>query len=200
MSRKEKILREALETKQHLMRFLRHPMVEIKQIPDWSWERLISLQVIVAATTGTLAGLVEKKSTLSIVAGLFLSPILTMPTLGIATLFFYYCFQIFAHQTVSMRRLFTLILFASIPMFIFQIISGYVSLISMVGLAFAAYLLWIGFQSNFQIAKKLALQMIVTLYATFFLIWGYNVINTSSRWEKNWGSEKIEAPEVELGQ
>lgn len=199
MIQKEFLLREALEVKQHLVRFLRHPVTEIKNIPDWSWGRVLGLQVSLAAVTGALAGLVEKKISLSIIVGLFISPILTLITLGISTLFFYYCFQIFAEKTVSVRRLFTLILFASIPQYIFQIVSSYVPPITLVGMAFAAYLLLVGFVENFQIQKKMALKMIVTLYVLFFLIWFSDQASKMERWNRSWGPDRIEAPEVELG-
>jgi len=199
MIQKEFLLREALEVKQHVVRFLRHPLVEIKQIPDWTWGRVIGLQIAVAATTGALTGLIEKKNSFSIIAGLMLAPILTMITLGISVLFFYYCFQIFAEKTVSARRLFTLVLFANIPQFIFQIAASYVPPITVVGIAFTAYLLLIGFVANFQIDKKLALKMIVTLSAIFFGLWAWDQASKSSRWEKSWSSDRIEAPEVELG-
>jgi hypothetical protein len=200
MSRKELFLSEALEIKRHLVQFLKHPMQEIKHIPDWPWGRLLALQISMAAVTGALAGLAERKTTFAIIAGLFLSPILTLITLGISTLFFYYCFQIFAGKTVAARSLFTVILFASIPQYIFQIISGYVPPITYVGMAFAAYLLWVGFIENFQLDRKLMLRLIVALYAILFILTAWNQIRSSPRWEKVMGSpDSYEAPEVELG-
>jgi hypothetical protein len=66
-------------------------------------------------------------------------------------------------------------------------------------MAYTAFLLWIGFVSNFQIDRKVALKMIGILYAIFFVFWIWGLVNSSSRWERSWNSEHIEAPEVELG-
>jgi uncharacterized protein YacL len=199
MNQKAFFLREAREVKRHILQYLRHPIEEIKHIPDWSWPRVIGLQVILAGATGALTGLMEKKLLFSVVASLFVSPILTMIPLAIATLFFYYCFQIFAEKTVSLRCLFTLILFANIPQFIFQIVAVYVPAITVIGMAYTAYLLWIGFVANFQIDRKVAMKMIGTLYALFLAFWIWGQVSSSSRWERSWNSERVEAPEVELG-
>lgn len=194
----EKVIHEILDTKRVLLRFLRHPLHEIKNLPDWEWQRLIFLQVSVTAMSGALAGLIDKKISLSILVGLFTMPILTFISLTVCTLFFYYCFQIFANQTISLRKLFTVILFANIPYFIFQILAGLVPPITLVGLAFTAILLLVGFVETFGIDRKLAIRIIGGLYALILCMWIWEQIN-SSRWERNWNSDRYEAPEVELG-
>jgi hypothetical protein len=173
-------------------------MIEIKHLPDWDWRRLLFLQISVTAATGAMAGLIDKKISLSILVGLITMPMLTLITLMVATLFFYYCFQIFAAKTISIRKLFTVILFANIPYFIFQVLAGYVPPISLIGLAFAGILLLVGFVENFQLDKKLVIRIIGSLYALIFCLWIWEQIS-SSRWEKSWNSERYDAPEVELG-
>jgi len=198
MSRKEFLLNEALEVKKTLVQFLRHPMTEIKNVPDWHWPRIIGLHVVVTAFTAALTGLVEQKLSFSILFGLFLTPLFTLITFGIMTLFFYYCFQIFAERTISIRKLFTIILFASIPQLFLRIIEAYVPPITLVGMAFTALLLMVGFVENFLLPRKLIVRLIAILYAILFTIWIWDQI-TSSRMEKNWSHDRIEAPEVELG-
>lgn len=192
------VINEILDTKRVLLRFLRHPVREIRSLPDWDWRRILFLQISVTAFTGALAGLIDKKISLSILVGLFTMPLLTLISLSISTLFFYYCFQIFANLTVSLRKLFILILFANIPYFIFQVLAGYVPPITLVGLAFTAFLLLVGFVDSFRIEKKLAVRIIGSLYALIFCLWILEQVN-STRWEKNWNSDSYEAPEVELG-
>jgi len=199
MTNKKQFLSDLVEIKNALVQFLRHPMTEIKHIPDWDWRRLIFVQVMITATTGALANLIERKTTLSVLSGIFISPILTLITLMVSTLFFYYCFQIFAEKTVSLRRLFTVILFANIPQFIFQMISGYFSPATLIGMGFTAFLLLVGFVENFSLNRKLVIRMIAALYTLFFCLWIWNRIATS-RMDRSWNNETIEAPEVHLGE
>lgn len=196
---KEKWLADFYDIKLHFIRFLRHPLQEIQAIPDWHWEKLLFFQVGLAAVTGAIGGLLGKKFVVSLFVGIFFSPILTLITLSIATLFFYYCFQIFAKQTVSIRKLFTLILFANIPQFIFQIISNLFPPIILFGIAFTAALLIIGFVTHFNLEKKKAIQLVAALYVLFFAVWLTNQISTIDKFDRSWSPETIEAPEVELG-
>ena len=199
MTRKELWLNEALEIKRHLNQFLRHPTREIKQIPDWPWHRILGLQIGIAALTGFLARLFEHKNIVSIIAGLILSPILTLITIGITSLFFYYCFQIFARKTVSLRKMFTVVLFASIPWFIIKILANYLPPLVPVGLAYADFLLVKGFIHNFQIDRLLSIKIVLTLFASIFVLWLWGQIASGDRWDRAWSSDRIEAPEVELG-
>ncbi|MEZ0392263.1 MAG: YIP1 family protein [Pseudobdellovibrionaceae bacterium] len=198
MNRKEQILNEAYEIKRTLIQFLRRPMSEIKRVPEWPWPRLLALEVIVAGLTGSLASLILQKSVVSAIFGFFFAPFVTLITLAIMTLFFYYSFQIFAEKIISPRQIFTVVLFASIPQLILRIIDGYVPPITLVGMAFTAFLMLVGFVENFQIQKKMAIRLIGVLYAILLTIWIWNQVS-SSRMESNWSHDRIEAPEVELG-
>lgn len=198
MSRKDFYISEALEIKNVLLRFLRHPMTEIKNLPQWNWGRILALHIAVTAVVSVLAGIIERKLNLSVIFGVFFSPLLTLITLGIMTLFFYYCFQIFANLTVSVRQLFTVILFASIPQMFLRILEGYVPPITLVGMAFTALLLMVGFVENFGLPRKLVIRLIGILYAILFTIWIFNQINSSAM-EKHWSHDRLQAPEVELG-
>lgn len=198
MKTSEHLLNEALEIKNALFRFLHHPMSEIKHVPDWPWARLLLFQIVITAVTGALNGLAEQRIFFGVFAGLFFRPVITLIMMGIATLFFYYCFQIFAEKTVAPRHLFTVVLFANIPQFLFQTIEGFVPPVALVGMAFTALLLLVGFVENFQLPRKLAVRLIAVLYAIFFALWLWNSI-TSSKFEKAWKNQHSDAPEVELG-
>lgn len=198
MSQKDFILNEILEVKNFIFRFLRHPIQEIKTVPDWHWYRIVGLHVAVAAISGALAGLVEKKISFSIIAGLFITPILTGILLGVATTFFYYSFQIVLQKTVSVRKLATILVLAHIPQMILQIASGLVPFIFLIGMAFTAVLLLVAFTRNFQIEKKMAVRLIGSLYAVFVALWLWNQAS-SARFEKGWNPDRMEAPEVHLG-
>ncbi len=194
----EFLLQEALALKSVLLRFLRHPLEEIKNVPDWQWSRILILHVAIAASTGALSGLAEQRVLFGIVAGFFFKPFVTLTLMGISSLFFYYCFQIFAEMTVSFRRLFTVVLFANIPQFLFQTIEGFVPPIALVGMAFTALLLLVGFVENFKLNRKLAIRLLSFLYVIFFVLWIWNNFN-SAKFERAWRTDSSDAPEVELG-
>jgi hypothetical protein len=198
MIRSEVLLNEALEIKRVLIQFLRHPMSEIKNTPDWEWPRVFILMAAVTSITGFLGGVIEQRFLWAFFSGIFLSPLLATVMLGVSTLFFYYSFQIFAEKTVSIRQLFTLILFANIPQFIFQMISGIFPPVTLVGMALTALLLLVGFVETFQMDRKLVIRLIGGLYALFFTLWLWDRIS-STQLEKKWGFERSQAPAVELG-
>lgn len=196
---KDQFINELLDVKKVLLTYIKHPIQQIKYLPDWHWPKLILVQAAFTAVCGALAGLLEEKIIFSVIAGLISMPFITLVTVAVSSLFFYYCFQIFADKTVSFRKLFTIVFFANIPHFIFQIASGYLPPVILVGLAFTALLLVVAFTEHFVVEKKLVIRIIAALYAIFFVIWIIGRIN-SSRIENEWGSDiKIEAPEVELG-
>lgn len=189
---------ELLESQEFLFRYIRHPVQQITKIPDWSWKRLLTIQAVLTMLTGALSGIVSL-SVFSVVQQIIMTPILTLITISVSSLFFYYTFQIFAEKTVAFRSIFSVVLFANIPFFIFQIVSAYFSLISMVGFAFTALLLIVAFVDSFKISKSLVLKLIGALYVLFLGVWIMSRID-GSRIDKTWKSEKIQAPEVKLGE
>jgi hypothetical protein len=181
-----------------LINYLKHPIREIAHVPDWTWSELICVQVVITALTGVLTGVVGK-SFLGVLSGFFLTPILTMITIAVSSLFFYYLFQVFAGQTLPFRRLATVVFFANLPFFIFQVLSGLVAAVSLIGFAFTAVILIVGFVENFQLPRRLVVRVIVGLYVAIFLVWIWG------RWDslqigRDWRSERMEAPEVHLGE
>ena len=188
-----------LESKDVLLRYLRHPIQEIRHLPDWSWEHLLLFHVVVTAVTGLLGG-VASKSPFSALTQAIITPVFTMILIAVSCFFFYYAFQIFAQKSVPFRQLFQTVLFANIPFFIFQIAATYLPLLTMLGLAFTALLLIVAFVEKFSIAKKTVMSMILGLYVIFFIIWlmgRFDGSRIDKDWQKNRGSD---APEVKLGE
>lgn len=186
------------EMQRSLIDYLRHPLREINHVPDWSWPELLLTEVALTGVTGAVTALVGR-SFLGIFYGLLIVPVLTSITIGITSLFFYYLFQIFAGQTLPFRRLVTVVFFANIPFFLLQILSGLIPPISLIGFAFSALILIVGFVGNFQLPRRLVVRIIAAVYAAIFLIWIWGRLD-SIKIERNWRSESIEAPEVRLGE
>lgn len=181
-----------------LISYLKHPIREIRQVPNWSWPELAVAQLTATAATGAVTGLVNR-SVIGVVTGLILTPILTLVTIAVSSLFFYYLFQILAGQTLPFRRLATVVFFANLPFFIFQILSGLVPPISLIGFAFTAVILIVGFVENFQLPRKLVVRLIAGIYLAIFLVWVWGRWD-SLRIERTWQPETVTAPEVHLGQ
>ncbi len=104
----------------YIVNYLRHPIEKIKHLPDWSWATLLITLVVVSLISGVLGGLIPPNF-YRVMGGIVISPIVGVVTTFIGTLFIYYYFQVYEKRTCSLRKIFTLILFANIPFFIFQV-------------------------------------------------------------------------------
>jgi hypothetical protein len=148
--------------------------------------------------SGILAGLIHH-SVGAIFMGMILTPILTLITTFISSLFFYYTFQIFSEKILDFKALFTVVFFANVPFFVFQVISGFFPPILLVGLAFTAMLLIVALVDNFQLPKRFTTRLIVIIYvvfvATYAIAW-WTTGHSADHWRTP--TEK-DAPEVKLG-
>ena len=126
-----------------LLEFVKSPVEKIKQLPDWNWPSVFTVQILLALASGILAGLI-KLNFYRVLYGLFLMPIVTTVSAMLLALFVYYYFQFFEERTESFRKLLTFVILASIPFFIFQVISEYLRFISLIGFAFTSLLAIIG--------------------------------------------------------
>ncbi len=180
-----------------LRNYLKHPVQEIRKLPTWEWRRLILAQVVVTMFSGLLSGVIHH-SLFAIFFNMILTPILSLITAFISSLFFFYTFQIFSEKTVEFRSLFTAVFFANVPFFIFQIVMGYFPPILLVGLAFTAILLIVAFVDNFQLPRKLVSRLIGGIYVifvlTYLLAW-----YTTSHSTDHWHQTLEDAPAVQLG-
>jgi hypothetical protein len=162
----------------YILDYLKHPINKIKNLPDWPWSTLILAMVGFTMITGLLSGLVPP-SFFRALGGLLVSPIVSLIMSVLGSLFVYYYFQVFEKRTVSFRKIFTLIFFANIPFFLFQIGSEYLPPISLVGFAFTAMLLAVGLNENFSMEKRRAIRLAIILFAVVFLIWLWNRIDVA---------------------
>ncbi len=160
----------------YILAYLRHPLEKIKTLPDWSWTLLIIVQVIFSIGSGVLVGLMPP-NIFRIMSGLIVSPLIGVCTGLVGALFIYYYFQVFEKRTCSLRKIFTLILFANIPFFIFQVGAELIPPITLVGFAFTALLMAVGLTENFQMDKRRSLRLVSVLFAIVFILWLWNRID-----------------------
>jgi hypothetical protein len=193
----EKLVQDLREILSETARFLRHPMDEMKSLPDWHWRRLLLAQLIISALSGSLAGLIAKSAT-AVFAGTFLSPILHISSVLVASAFFYYSFQIFLRRTESFRKIATVVFFSYVPFIIFQIVSDPVPVVTPIGFALGSYLLFVGLAYNLNLPRPWAFRLMVSLYILFFVVWALNRLENSNLDRSlNFGGPS--APEVYLG-
>jgi hypothetical protein len=185
---------EALLYKNILLQFLKNPVHFMKSLPHWDWKRVLIFTLFVTLPAGLLAGVIEGH-----LFFIMTLPLFTLILTGVSTLFFYYAFQIFARKTVSIRRLYLLIVFANIPFFIFQIAASLVPFILMIGFAMTALLLVVGFVEVFELPRKPIAQAMVGLYVIFFIIWLMGLVQSERLKKAFEQKEVIRAPEVHLG-
>lgn len=165
--------------------YLRHPIQKISHLPDWSWTTLLVTLIAISMASGILTGLVPPNF-FRVIAGVIVSPFVGVVTTFIGALFFYYYFQVFEKRTCSLRQIFTLILFANIPFFIFQIGAELIPPITLVGFAFTALLLIVGLTDNFQMEKRRAIRLVAILFAVVFVIWLVNRIELARMDRLGW--------------
>lgn len=162
----------------YIFNYLRNPVERIKTLPDWSWATLLITVVCISIASGVLTGLVPPNF-FRLMGGIIISPIVGVTTTGLGALFIYYYFQVYEKRTCSFRKLFTLLLFANIPFFIFQVGSELIPPITLVGFAFTALLLAVGLTENFQMEKRRSIRLVTILLAIVFILWLWNRIDIS---------------------
>lgn len=168
----------AKEVVKYIVDYLRHPIHKIKVVPDWRWATLIITLVVVSMISGVITGLVPPNA-FRIFSGVIVSPLVAIVTAFIGAMFIYYYFQVFEKRTCSLRKIFTLILFADIPFFIFQTGSELIPPITLVGFAFTSLLMAVGLTENFQMEKRRALRLVTILFGIVFVLWLWNRIDAS---------------------
>lgn len=179
-----------------LIGYLRNPIQGIQSLPDWSWPELLFHIAAFTAATGFVSGLVQTSFT-STLYGLIMIPIISVILILIGAGFFYYFFQIFAGRSLSVRKMVTLIFFANIPFFIFQIASEFFPPISLIGLAFTGFILIAGLTTQFDLPRRLVARSVILIYALFMVVWVWSRLD-AIRFEKSM-NESLRAPPVYLG-
>lgn len=158
------------EILQYLVEFVKNPIQKIAHLPDWDWSELFITQITFAVTSGILAGLI-KFNFYRVAFGIFLMPIVSTLATMMLTTFFYYYFQFFESRTESYRRLFTFVMLASIPFYIFQIASEYFQPVALIGFGFTSLLAVVGLTENFKVDRKRSFQIAGFLYVLVLVTW-----------------------------
>lgn len=156
-----------------ILEFIKRPIEMISNLPDWNWASILTAHLLLSLASGVLAGLL-KLNFYRIAAGLFLMPVVSTVSAFLLSLFLFYYFQFFEKRNESFRKIFTLVVLASIPFYLFQIISEYFSPVSLVGFAFTSLLGVVGLCDNFRLEKKRAYRLVGFIFAAVIATWLLN--------------------------
>lgn len=159
---------------EYLLEFIKRPIQKIGQLPDWNWTSIFTVQILLSIASGILAGLI-KLNVYRIAAGIFLMPIISTIGALLLSLFIYYYFQFFENRSESYRKIFILVILSSIPFYLFQILSEYLPLISIIGFAFTSFLAIVGLCENFKMERKRAYILVGMLFILVLATWVTNL-------------------------
>lgn len=171
-------LEKTKEVLTYIVDYLLRPVEKIKNLPDWNWPVLLITLVALSMGSGVLTGLIPPNF-FRVMGGFIISPLVGVTTTFIGSLFIYYYFQVYEKRTCSLRKIFTLVLFANIPFFVFQVGSELIPPITLVGFAFTALLMAVGLTENFQMEKRRSIRLVTILFAIVFILWLWNRIDIS---------------------
>lgn len=165
----ENIFQEILH---YLKGFIKNPLKEIGSLPDWTWNRILLMQILLSMISGFLAAIVSLNfGTWKLANGLIVFPFVATIIGLILASFFYYYFQVFEKTTVSFQKLSTMIFLSNTLFYLFHVVSGHFAFADILGMAFTGMLITVGLTENFQMQKRRALRLVGVLFFLIFIIW-----------------------------
>jgi hypothetical protein len=184
------------DTCESILKFLRHPIEQVKFIPDWSWRRVLISICVLSALSGFLKNLIIGSSLIAVLS-IISNPILTLLMILTSCVFFYYSLQVFLNKTVDFKKLFVLLFFANLPLIFFQVLAEVIAPVTLIGLLFSCFITIVGIHENFGVEKKWAFRIVGAAYGVLFAVWIAGQIK-SLRLEEKFESKIDKAPMVEL--
>ena len=158
----------------YLVSMIRNPVQKIKTLPTIHWKTLIIFQLFLCTFSVVFSNLLAPYaiSITNILVSLFSSVL----ALSLSSLFFYYFFLIIYNKEISFVRVFTLVLFAHIPFAIFHLAANIFPPADLIGLGISGLLMIVGLVENFDVPKKLSMQLMLSLYSVFIAYWVVQMI------------------------
>lgn len=155
----------------YLYGLILNPLKRIRAVPPFEWSQIVVLQLIAAAISGGLAG-VTAQFFINVFLGIFIFPIVVVITTMIAVVFFYYFYLLLIGRRLDYRKLYVLLVFASLPMLVFHIISPLLPFIDIAGYLVTAILTLVGLTENFGVPKAITLRLVLVIFGLLILQWG----------------------------
>ncbi len=166
-----------------LPKYAKNPVEAVRTSPDWTWPALLSLQVGMAIVSGALVGLSSGKF-VNFILGLFVFPITCLLAATLISFFIHSYFALFHARTLERRRLFGIVVLATMPFLVMNVFSEHVPAVRLIGFAATCFLLVVGLSEHFKIPQRLLVRLVGGIYFVFFLVWGIYQYNAVQREEK----------------
>jgi hypothetical protein len=163
-----------------LLRFSMSPVDGIKHTPNMSWPTILSLHAGTAIISCTLLSAFNRNM-FDFLIGLIVMPVVTLLTTFIITFFLVYCFILFSHKHLEFKRIYEMVVFATIPYFILHMFSGFIPPIDLIGFAGACLLLMVGAVEQFNLDRKICARLFGGLFFVFVIVWITGMIHSGSR-------------------
>ena len=183
-----------------LIAFLKNPIQGMRSLPEWPWQELLLVLLAISAICGAAQGIVSGK-VLSIIAGILFYPIGITILVGLFSGFFYYVFLFFFKRELDFKRLFTTVVFASIPSLLVSIATPILPPIQLLGVVSTLFLLAVGFTENFQLPKRQVTKFLAGILLIYLIFWIFSSINfkkTKDSFRDQATPESIDILEQEL--
>lgn len=174
------MIEELLGAKVFLLHFLANPVNQIKRCPDWRWRTIVFLQVLLSVVVGLLSGIVARSVTQSL-SGIVLLPINYIVGSLLISGFFYYLFLFGFQRACPFKKVYTLVALSGIFHLVLLILAPLLPPVPLVGLAFSALLLVVGFAENFSLDRTKLMKVLSALYLAVFVFWIISTLQTSQR-------------------
>ncbi len=162
----------------YLWAFLKNPLQEIKEIPRIHWSSLVAFQFCLSLISVVVSNLLAPFAITFF--NVILSLSMAIVATGLSALFFYYFFLILYERQLPFLKIFTLVLFAHIPFAIFHLAVYFFPPSDLIGIGISALLMIVGLVENFNIPRKLAINLMIGLYSVFFIYWAIHLYTIQS--------------------
>lgn len=154
----------------HLVRFARDPLNAIKTPIRLSWPAALLLQTGGAAISGAFASLIAR-SIIDFIISIAVFPVIAVTVCAVLTLFLYYLFAGFTSTFLDIRRLYSLVVMATLPFFVIHAFSGFLAPLDLIGFALSAILLTVGLVEQFALDRRFVFKLLASIFGVFFVLW-----------------------------
>lgn len=171
LSFKHRLIRALL----YLKEFCTKPIESIKSVPDWQWQTLVTVALIVAVAFGALGG-VAKFSVGKVIAGAIVFPFGTLIVVGTLTGLVYYS-SLFLFQTqLDLKKVATISFLSCLPWIAVGPLVDYIPPLKPVAVLMSGFLAIVGFTENTHLSKRNVTRIIGSIVSVFVIFWVVNMI------------------------
>lgn len=167
---KQQLKKDIRELLNYLSVYILDPLHHIKNIPSIHWQSGVFAIFAINILVGLLRSFFSR-SILNAVISFFITPFLAVVIITLTTLFLGYFFSFILERRLSYQKIFSILLVAYIPGFLFFIGSIFYAPLFILGVAVTSVLLVMGLVENLQIPKKLGVRLVVVGGGVVVLFW-----------------------------